>query len=787
MTGEALQAENERLKQRVVELEGELEQTRRIVEKMPQLVYVFDVVEQRNIYTNRGLAEILGYSPEEMQAMGDNVLPQVIHPDDMANVIPAHFARLAQAGDEDVIEAEYRLRASTGAWRWVAGQDVVFARGEDGSVRYSLGVVQDITERKRTEEQMQLFQFSLENASDGIHWLNPQGQQVYVNEALCHNLGYTREELLGMGVPDIDPNFPKEAFHAAWEQIKHQERDSTFETTHRRKDGSLMQVEVKSNYLEYNGQEYLCSFLRDVTDRKQMEENLHRFRLLVENAVDGIGVASLDGIITYANPSYQRMMGYEETLVGTNILDVYNEPAEKMLHLVQHVGEQGSWQGELSYRRKDGTIFPGVMSAFAIYNEQGEVQNVAGIIRDVSERKQIETHLYESQQQLQFILEGSGDGAWDWNISANTAVLSDRYREMLGYMLEELPNEVESWLNLMHPEDQPEVNQRLQEYLAEQSDTYTVEHRLKDKSGVWRWMLSRGKVIERDAEGKPLRMTGTISDIHERKQQEESLRAFQSLIEASPDGIGIATMDGTTTYANPALQSLTGYGEALIGKGFIELYPPEYQATVASGAQEVVTQGYWQSNLMLLRPDGEQVPVQLSSFIIRDKQGQPIRMTGMFRDLTEQQRAEAERIALQEQVIQAQREALRELSTPLLPLDHNVLAMPLVGSIDSNRAQQVMETLLEGIAQYQADVAIVDITGVKVVDTQVAQAIIRTAQAVRLLGAQVILTGIQPQMAQTLVHLGADLGGIVTRSTFQSGIAYALQRAGHVNGNAEHA
>jgi rsbT co-antagonist protein RsbR len=780
--GETLQSENEWLKQRVAELEGELEQTRRIVEKMPQLVFVFDLVEQRNIYTNREVAETPGYSPEAIQAMGDNILPQIIHPDDMANVLPAHFDRLAQAQDDEVLTVEYRFRNSQGDWRWVSGQDIVFARAEDGSVRQSLGVVQDITERKQAEAQMQLFHFSLENASDGIHWLDPQGQHVYVNEALCQNLGYTREELLGMGVPDIDPNFPKEAFHVAWEQVKQQDR--TFETIHRRKDGSLMPVEVKAKYLEYNGQEYLCSFLRDITERKQMEENLHRFRLLVENAADGIGVASLDGIITYVNPAYQRMMGYDDTLVGTNILDVYNEPAEKMLHLVQHVREHGSWQGELSYRRKDGTIFPGVMSAFAIYNEQGEVQNVAGIIRDVTERKQIETHLYESQQQLQFILEGSGDGAWDWHMGANTAVLSERYREMLGgYTLEELPNQVESWLNLMHPEDQPEVNQRLQEYLAGHTTIYAVEHRLKHKRGEWRWTLSRGKVIERDAEGTPLRMTGTLSDIHERKQQEESLRAFQSLIEASPDGIGIATMDGITTYANPALQSLTGYGEALIGKSFIELYPQEYQAAVASSAQEVATQGYWQGNLMLQRPDGEQVPVQLSSFIIRNKQGQPIRMTGMFRDLTEQQRAEAERIALQEQVIEAQREALRELSTPLLPLDRNVLALPLVGSIDSSRAQQVMETLLEGIAAHQADMVIVDITGVKVVDTQVAQALVRTAQAVRLLGAQVILTGIQPQIAQTLVHLGADMGGIVTRSTLQSGIAYALQRMEGQNGS----
>lgn len=101
--------------------------------------------------------------------------------------------------------------------------------------------------------------------------------------------------------------------------------------------------------------------------------------------------------------------------------------------------------------------------------------------------------------------------------------------------------------------------------------------------------------------------------------------------------------------------------------------------------------------------------------------------------------------------------------------------MPLIGTVDSRRAQLVLETLLEGIAAYQAQVAILDITGVQIVDTQVANALIDAAQAVRLLGADVVLTGIRPEVAQTLVGIGADLSGIITCSTLQSGIAYALR------------
>ncbi len=141
------------------------------------------------------------------------------------------------------------------------------------------------------------------------------------------------------------------------------------------------------------------------------------------------------------------------------------------------------------------------------------------------------------------------------------------------------------------------------------------------------------------------------------------------------------------------------------------------------------------------------------------------------------QQQEAERAALQQQVIEAQRAALRELSSPLIPLTERVMLMPLVGTIDSQRARQVMETLLTGVAQSQADLVILDITGVSLVDSQVAQGFIQAAQAVRLLGAQVMLTGIQPQIAQTLVHLGIDLSGIQTQGSLQMGIAAALQRS----------
>jgi anti-anti-sigma regulatory factor len=137
---------------------------------------------------------------------------------------------------------------------------------------------------------------------------------------------------------------------------------------------------------------------------------------------------------------------------------------------------------------------------------------------------------------------------------------------------------------------------------------------------------------------------------------------------------------------------------------------------------------------------------------------------------------QAAQLRLQAELINTQQAAIRELSTPLIPITDEVLVMPLIGTIDSRRAQDVLERLLAGIVEHRAQAVIVDITGVSVVDTQVANALIRAAQAIGLLGAQVVLTGIRPEVAQTLVGLGVDLRHIVTQSTLQAGIAYTSKQ-----------
>ena len=137
-----------------------------------------------------------------------------------------------------------------------------------------------------------------------------------------------------------------------------------------------------------------------------------------------------------------------------------------------------------------------------------------------------------------------------------------------------------------------------------------------------------------------------------------------------------------------------------------------------------------------------------------------------------------------EETIARQQAEMLELSTPVVKLWEGILALPMIGTLDSARTQVVMETLLQRIIEIGADVAIIDITGVPTVDTLVAQHLLKTVTAARLMGAECIISGIRPQIAQTIVHLGVELGDVITKATLADAFAVALQRRGLAVGRA---
>jgi anti-anti-sigma factor len=233
---------------------------------------------------------------------------------------------------------------------------------------------------------------------------------------------------------------------------------------------------------------------------------------------------------------------------------------------------------------------------------------------------------------------------------------------------------------------------------------------------------------------------------------------------------------------NKAGEELLGLdGADLIGQNDYDFFPKDEADFFTAKDREVLAQG-----AVLDIPEEEIQTRTQGTRLLHTKKipiygagGRPQYLLGISEDITERKQAEEaiQKSRMQEELIAAQAAALAELSTPCIPISDQVLVMPVIGAIDTRRAQQIMETLLREIETSQARIAIIDITGVTVVDTLVAQGLIRAAQAAQLLGAQVVLTGMRPEVAQTLVGLGADLRGIITRSTLQDGISYGIHGA----------
>ena len=267
--------------------------------------------------------------------------------------------------------------------------------------------------------------------------------------------------------------------------------------------------------------------------------------------------------------------------------------------------------------------------------------------------------------------------------------------------------------------------------------------------------------------GSPLEPTlAALQDLADLRQQ---------VLDNLPFGIVIYDVVTPTTFrftaANKVVLASQNVTPAHIGRMLTEIFPPAQAEQIGTHLQTCLA-----TQLPLDIEERVDFPARTFWFLshyrpLPPRPEKPVQVLIVVEDITAQKLQDLER-ERQETLIAQQAAQLAELSTPLLAISERTVVMPLVGAIDSRRIQQIMETLLTGVTDHGASHVILDITGVPIVDTQVANALIRAARAVMLLGAQTVLTGIRPEVAQTLVGLGADLSSIVTRGTLQDGIAY---------------
>jgi PAS domain S-box-containing protein len=251
----------------------------------------------------------------------------------------------------------------------------------------------------------------------------------------------------------------------------------------------------------------------------------------------------------------------------------------------------------------------------------------------------------------------------------------------------------------MHPDDAPRVNQALEDYFAGRRATYEIEYRILHKSGKWRWIVSRGKVVH-DESGKPMRMTGTLTDITRRRDAEDELRRSQSLLNAlidhSPTIIHIRDPEGRFVLVNDNHAAFVNMArDQLLGKTAQEVFSPEVAESLRKSDSVVLKTGQPVAEAETVRIDSELRTFLSIRFPLNDDSGELAGLGGISTDITERKRAEEERAALQARVIEAQRLALRELSTPLIPITDDAV---VIARKSSRRAPVTRAAMRQGNA-----------------------------------------------------------------------------------------
>jgi PAS domain S-box-containing protein len=278
------------------------------------------------------------------------------------------------------------------------------------------------------------------------------------------------------------------------------------------------------------------------------------------------------------------------------------------------------------------------------------------------------------------------------------------------------------------------------------------------------------------------RLVANLTQMVEARTAEiqEKQQLLQAFLENFPAMIFAKDHEDRFILSNERFAQVCGFTrEELIGKAAGDLMPKEVTAPMWEREKQVMETGVVlekEEPLQQAQQGDEVRTVRSTIFPLYDEQGQVRGAGGIMIDITEQKQAQIEHERLQQEVIDAQRAALRELSSPIIPVMEGIIVLPLIGSIDTGRAREITRTLLRGISEHRAKIIIMDITGVPVVDSGVADHLNKSIQAARLKGAQAIITGMSDAVAETIVDLGIDWAELQTLRDLQTGLTEAIRR-----------
>jgi PAS domain S-box-containing protein len=591
--------------------------------------------DRRFLQANRAICDLLGYSGEELTQL---TFEQVTDPEDRERT--RELGGKLLCGLIPQFQMDTRGLAKNGRSVWLR-LTATLIRDDHGDPLHTVGIIEDLTEQHERQRDLRLARFTLDHAQEAIAWNGPDGRIFDVNESICHLLGYSRQELLSMRVPDVDPIVAAEGWPEAWRNLRTQgpiSRESRF----RRKDGAEVQVELHVNYLEQDSDQYACMVARDVTERKRVAADLEareaRYRALFENAGAMVSTMDLQGTLTAVNKALEQFSGYtREELVGRNIaLLLPPDQHERVREMRERkLREGGTTTYDLEFLTKDGLRRP-VQMASNLTEEDGKPVEIQAVVVDVSEQRRAHDLVRRSEQRFRALVENALDMVTVLGIDGTVRYVSPSIEKTLGFMPDERLGK--NSFDIIHPDDASLVREAIARGLETPDASVRVEFRIRHKDGSWHCLEANARNL---LDVPPV--SGIVvnsRDITERKRAEEW---FRSSFYDAAIGTAIASLDGRWLQVNPALCHLLGYSEEeLLKRRWQEVTHPD---DVSAGEDEfkrllagIVPWARFEQRYV--HKSGSLVRAYIGASLTRDADGQPRAVTAQVVDITQRREAE---------------------------------------------------------------------------------------------------------------------------------------------------
>jgi PAS domain S-box-containing protein len=397
--------------------------------------------------------------------------------------------------------------------------------------------------------------------------------------------------------------------------------------------------------------------LRERAARVRVEGALHKSQAMLKSITDTIPelifVKDLEGRYTFANPATLHVMGkQEQDVLGQTDTGIYSDArtGQMLVDIDRRIMDSGVSavveeivDGPTGHRVWLATKTP-------LRDAQGRVMGLVGSALDITDRKRTEDALRASESRLQFAMEGANDGIWDVDLEKGSVFLSPRGCEMLGYSPLEFNADIISWNQMVHPDDLPATQAALGRCLSGEAPLFQVEQRLRHRAGHYLWTLARGKVSQRDADGNAVRLTGTHTDITQRKHTDADRERLTTAIEQAAEMVLVTDTQGTIVYVNPAFEAVTGYTRAeMVGHTPRMLKSNAQDKAFYRELWETISSGRtWRGRVINRKKDGTHFTEESTISPVRDADGVITSYVSVKRDITRD-------LALEAQLLQSQK------------------------------------------------------------------------------------------------------------------------------------